>query len=89
MLGRDYETELRIETTKWGDRLARALKGATAAGPEGEAFLENIRAYQDDAEHFVSESDLVRAFECVVWAWAWLEIGARESRLDVPALRDL
>jgi len=37
--------------------------------------LRNINAYISDSEYFLKKGDLVRAFECVVWAWAWLEIG--------------
>ena len=87
---RDYETELRVEITKWSTRLAGALKSASPhpdEQAEGERFLVNIRAYQQDAEHFLSESDLVRSFECVVWAWSWLEIGEDVGVLRVPALR--
>ncbi|MCK5234032.1 MAG: DUF357 domain-containing protein, partial [Candidatus Aenigmarchaeota archaeon] len=28
-----------------------------------------------DTNHFLEKKDYVRAFEAVVWAWAWLEIG--------------
>ncbi|MCS7144136.1 MAG: DUF357 domain-containing protein [Archaeoglobaceae archaeon] len=38
-------------------------------------FLENIKAYISDSEYFISSYDFIRAFECVIWAWAWLEIG--------------
>ena len=89
MLGRDFETELRLEITKWGDRLVRALTDAKAADGTGERFLDNIRAYQDDAEHFQGEGDLVRAFECVVWAWAWLEIGRDMGLLAGPQVPPL
>ncbi|MCS7129804.1 MAG: DUF357 domain-containing protein [Archaeoglobaceae archaeon] len=44
-------------------------------------FLDNIKAYASDAEFFLSRSDLIRAFECVIWAWAWLEIGLELEKL--------
>ncbi|NOQ38217.1 DUF357 domain-containing protein, partial [archaeon] len=43
----------------------------------------NIKAYISDTQHFIDKGDLVRAFEAVVWAWAWLEIGK-----DVGVLED-
>ncbi len=60
---------MRNETLKWLERIkTRSIEG-------DRRFVENIKAYISDAEYFLSKNDLVRAFECVVWAWAWLEIG--------------
>jgi hypothetical protein len=73
------EDELRSETLKWLERIEERIKKV-----EGNSrFLENIKAYVSDSRYFVEKGDLVRAFECVVWAWAWLEIG-----LEVGKLRD-
>lgn len=44
-------------------------------------FLENIKAYTSDSEFFIMKSDFIRAFECVIWAWAWLEIGLELGKL--------
>ncbi|MET1124161.1 MAG: DUF357 domain-containing protein [Archaeoglobaceae archaeon] len=63
------EEELRTETRKWLERIKRRRFDGDRR------FVENIRAYINDAEYFLARGDLVRAFECVVWAWAWLEIG--------------
>jgi hypothetical protein len=38
-------------------------------------FLKNINAYIKDCKYFLGRGDLIRAFEAVIWAWAWLEIG--------------
>ncbi|MGQ0536572.1 MAG: DUF357 domain-containing protein [Methanobacteriota archaeon] len=72
---RDYGAELSEETHKWAARLATRRASTVAARDEGEGLLRNIDAYETDAKHFEAEGDLVRAFESVVWAWAWLEIG--------------
>ena len=54
-------------------------------------MLANINAYVKDSAHFAEQGDLVRSFEAIVWAWAWLEIGtdlkflAREY-LDIKQL---
>lgn len=78
------ETAKRLEqeTEQWAKRLDEALDEADARTDEGEAFLENVRAYRSDAAHFADDEDRVRAFEAVVWAWAWLEIGARIDAID-------
>lgn len=68
----ETEEKLKQETEKWLEK----LKDEDIELKEGgRMFVENIRAYTDDAEHFLEEDDLVRAFEAVVWAWSWLEIG--------------
>lgn len=76
------DEQLRRETATWRDRLDAELPKATALSQRGERFLENIQAYRHDCDHFTESGDLVRAFECVVWAWAWLEIGAETGDLD-------
>ena len=73
--------DLVAETAKWAARLDAALRGVTAKDEEGERFLENIKAYRRDSDHFVTVGDLVRAFECIVWAWAWIEIGRDAGHL--------
>lgn len=88
MLPRDYGKELHQEITKWGNRLGDALASARVRQGDGEGFLRNIRAYQSDAERFLEEGDLVRSFESLVWAWAWLEIGNERGLLSVPALEE-
>lgn len=82
--GRVDETaeQLTSETQRWADRLDEALDEAQADTEQGRSFLENVRAYRADADHFAGQEDHVRAFEAVVWAWAWLEIGARIEAID-------
>ncbi len=67
--------ELENETIKWLERIKVRIEKVNAINKKGEEFLKNIRAYISDSEYFLEKGDLVRAFECVVWAWAWLEIG--------------
>jgi len=71
----DVAADLRSETVKWL-RLAEERLGRIVAS-EDQEFLENIRAYISDAHFFMEQEDLVRAFEAVIWAWAWMEIGER------------
>ncbi len=71
----DIAEELRNETIKWLERIKDKIRHVKAVDKRGEEFLRNIEAYISDSEYFLKKEDLVRAFECVVWAWAWLEIG--------------
>ncbi len=67
------EEELKKETEKWLSRIEKIkIVGKCEKGKE---FVENIKAYVKDARYFLEKGDLIRAFECVVWAWAWIEIG--------------
>ncbi len=65
---------LRDETSKWKERLDEKLEEVEVQGSEGREMIDNARAYLEDSRHFEEEGDMVRAFEAVVWGWAWLEI---------------
>jgi len=63
--------ELKEETEKWLERIKARIECV-----EGDKkFMDNIKAYISDSEYFIKNSDFIKAFECVIWAWAWLEIG--------------
>ena len=47
-----------------------------------EEFLENVSAYIRDSQYFLEKGDLIRAFEAVIWAWAWMEIGLEKRLLQ-------
>ncbi|RQW80887.1 MAG: DUF357 domain-containing protein [Methanothrix sp.] len=78
------EENLEAETRKW---LVKAEDLFAAVSGE-EHFQENISAYIRDSHYFLENGDLIRAFEAVIWAWAWMEIGldrnilARNSQED-------
>jgi uncharacterized protein len=69
---RDLETDLKSETLKWLGK-AEILFGRISS--KDNRFAENIAAYLSDSRHFLDNGDLIRAFEAVIWAWAWMEIG--------------
>ncbi|MFO7968232.1 MAG: DUF357 domain-containing protein [Archaeoglobaceae archaeon] len=69
------EEELQHETAKWLDRLKNEKERVEVLNSKGQEFMDNIEAYISDTGYFLDKGDLIRAFECVVWAWAWLEIG--------------
>jgi hypothetical protein len=49
----------------------------------GRRLLENIEAYRKDSHHFRSRSP-VKSFECLIWAWALLEMGREFGCLSGP-----
>jgi uncharacterized protein len=68
----------------------KALQKAKTAPPErshlrpvAEDFRAMAQAYVDDARHFRSKGDLVRAFGALNYAHAWLDAGARLGLFDV------
>lgn len=70
----DLEDELRQETKKWLRKIEK--KDVSLTDDENsEHIIENIKAYREDAKHFLEEGDLIEAFEAVIWAWSWMEIG--------------
>jgi hypothetical protein len=75
------EEELRGETLKWLERaesLYREISG-------DRHLCGNISAYLQDSKYFLDKKDLVRAFEAVIWAWAWMEIGLELGHLHKGA----
>jgi hypothetical protein len=71
------EGELRDETIKLLKKIEEKMKGVESKDKRGDEFLRNIRAYVSDCSYFLEKGDLIRAFESVVWAWAWIEIGVK------------
>jgi len=63
-------------------KLKERLKTVKAVKSEGKEFLENIKAYVNDTEYFIKKGEYVLAFESIVWAWAWFEIGERLGFLE-------
>ncbi len=64
------EHQLKEETEKWLAKAKERRRGIRSSSPH----LKNIDAYISDSEYFMQKHDLIRAFEAIVWAWAWLEI---------------
>jgi hypothetical protein len=68
----DSEKSLIYETQKWLKNI-EALK-ITPKTDKGKEYKTNIEAYVKDSKYFLEKKDYVRAFEAVIWAWAFLEI---------------
>ncbi len=71
------EETLVNETEKWLKRI-KEIK-IVEKGDKGKEYNKNIKAYISDTEHFLEKKDFVRAFEAVIWAWAWMEIAENEG----------
>ena len=83
---------LRQEIEKWTKKLEDELERIETYGSRGKHFLTNIKAYFSDSAHFLENGDLVRSFEAIIWAWAWLEIGKNleylaQEFVDIKKLR--
>ena len=68
----ELKEQLRQEIEKWLGKLEKIK--LTAKTEKGKEFKKNIEAYIKDSQHFLEKGDLVRAFEAIIWAWAFLEI---------------
>jgi len=77
------EEELAGEIERWSRRLEEALKGVRPSDERGRRLLENIEAYRKDSQHFRPRSP-VKSFECLIWAWALLEMGREFGCLSGP-----
>ena len=75
----DEKETLLEEINRWLPKCREEVKKIKKV--KDKEFFENVQAYISDAEHFLQRGDLVRAFEAIVWAWAWLEIGQRKKVL--------
>ncbi|MBS3052989.1 MAG: DUF357 domain-containing protein [Candidatus Aenigmarchaeota archaeon] len=70
------DEDLRKETEKW---LAKIEEERKKIGSGDDYIIKNIDAYISDSRHFMEKGDLIRAFEAVVWSWAYLEIGRQKK----------
>jgi len=78
---KSLERRLRSEIEKWSKKLGEELTKVLATCKSGEEILRNARAYFSDSKHFLEKGDLIRAFECLIWAWAWIEIGKEMGKI--------
>ncbi len=62
---------------------AESSSNATSLKKERVDFLDMIKRYISDAEHFASKGDKVNAFAALNYAHGWLDAGARIGIFDV------
>jgi len=75
------EAELTNEIKKWSKKLDDSLNNVHAFDNRGTKMLENVRAYRKDSKHFFEHGNLVKSFECLIWAWALLEVSKELEHL--------
>jgi len=76
------EAKLIKEIEKWSKKLDDSLLDVHALDDRGTKMLENVRAYRRDSNHFFERGDFVKSFECLIWAWAIIELGKELGHLE-------
>ena len=69
--------------TKEALQKAEESSNKTSLKEERADFLDMIRRYISDAEHFREKGDIVNAFAALNYAHGWLDAGARIGIFDV------
>ena len=77
----NLEGELTKEIKKWTAKLDGTLSTVGARDERGGKMLSNIKAYREDSQHFFEQGSLIKSFECLIWAWALLELGKELKHL--------
>lgn len=72
MINMALEDDLRKETEKW---LKKAVVERAKIKAEKKDFLTNIDNYISDCDYFMKQGKPIEAFEAIIWAWSWIEIG--------------
>jgi uncharacterized protein len=79
----DEKLKKYFEVTKKALEKAEKSDNRTELKDQREDFLDMIRRYVSDAEHFNSKDDKVNAFAALNYAHGWLDAGARLGIFDV------
>ena len=69
--------ELKTETEKWLKKAKEKRQKIKLRDNSKQDMIKNIDAYISDTGHFMKKGDMIRSFEAIVWAWAWMEILAQ------------
>ena len=72
-----------FKVSKAALKKAEASENRTGLKEEREDFLDMIKRYISDAEHFKNNQDTVNAFAALNYAHGWLDAGARLGIFDV------
>jgi hypothetical protein len=79
----DEKLEKYFAVTKKALEKAQASGNRTSLEKEREDFLDMIKRYIKDAEHFAEKGEKVNAFAALNYAHGWLDAGARLGIFDV------
>ena len=69
--------------TRKAYEMAKESGNRTELHDERVDFLDMIKRYIDDAQHFADKGDRVNAFAALNYAHGWLDAGARIGMFDV------
>ena len=69
--------------TKEALQKAEESSNRTSLDDERKDFLDMIKRYISDAEHFKEKKEIVNAFAALNYAHGWLDAGARIGIFDV------
>ncbi len=72
-----------FSVTKRAFELAEKSANKTSLTKQREDFLDMIKRYILDAEHFAQKGDKVNAFAALNYAHGWLDAGARIGLFNV------
>ena len=73
----DEKLEKYFEITSKALEKAEASKNKTSLESERKDFLDMIKRYISDAQHFKQKGDKINAFAALNYAHGWLDAGAR------------
>ena len=83
----EEKLEKYFSVTKSALEKAESSGNRTKLEKERQDFLDMIKRYISDAEHFKEKGDLVNAFAALNYAHGWLDAGARIRLFDVKDSR--
>ncbi|TKJ17005.1 hypothetical protein CEE44_00525 [Candidatus Woesearchaeota archaeon B3_Woes] len=79
----DEKLEKYFEVTSKALEKVEASSNKTSLVKEREDFLDMIKRYISDAQHFREKEDKINAFAALNYAHGWLDAGARIGIFDV------
>jgi len=77
------QDKLKEETIKWLNKIREVKIEEKEGNRQSKEIKRNIFAYIKDAYYFLEKGMLIEAFEAIIWAWAWLEIGEQMGFIEV------
>mgnify|MGYP000424446781 CR=1 FL=1 len=72
------------EIRKWMERIEKIKFRVRNKNEKYTRYEKNINAYIKDSKYWLKKNELIKSFEALIWAWAWLEI---LKELDIIEVR--
>lgn len=71
----ETDLQLKKETEKWLAKIEPIVNKIKPTESKYSELLKNMKAYIADSKHFLEKKDFIKAFECMIWAFAIYEFG--------------